>query len=1482
MAWNAAATARATGWGAAPAAAPAGGGWGKAPAAAPAQYGAAAPAAGWGAPAAAAAPAAGGWGKAAAPAAGGYGAQPGYGAAAPAAGGFGKAPAAAAGGWGAAPAAAAAPAAGGWGKAPAAAAPAAGGWGKAPAGAAAAPAPGGPFSMHVQQVNDPKGRKTHHLRSITALPSLEKRAEQHMSPEMLAWDDWRTANNYNDGSQPMAQMCGFNLQAAAAPAAGGWGKAPAAAPAAGGFGKAAAPAAGGWGAPAAAAAAPAAGGWGKQAPAAGGFGQAAAPAAGGFGKAAAPAAGGWGAPAAAAPAAGGFGKAPAAAGGFGAAPAAAGGFGAAPAAAGGFGKAPAAAGGFGAAPAAGGFGKAPAAGGFGQPAAAAGGFGAAPAAGGFGAAPAAGGFGKAPAAGGFGAPAAGGFGQQPAAGGFGQQPAAGGFGQQPAAGGFGAPAAGYGPQVAATAAQQVAALQQLPDFGDKPYGNVLLYLPNGETMTKKEPADDAKAREQRARERMADTSHAPRMKSSYTRDLNSIGGVLRADASHQHASTTNYAQKAVSVDALRSGMATAQRNAFGTVATHDDDASMVHPTPARALNISSSMLVGSPNTSATTQAPDHEAREAAEAAELERKGREAAALLRPSIKDAPYDTTPSLAELATKTQAELSSVPHFEVRRRDGKCSVTFLEPVNLIRCVIDEVLVISDKGEVKLYPDGMVRPTRGEDLNVPARVVVNGVANISENALRARCRASGWEHESYNAQRQRWVYNINREVAAVTESEADDTTTETDTRTTRSGSRRSVSTTSATTGTTTGSDELNQSPVGAASGYPPPADAWTPHHPWNENETMNATSQHSAARAVARGHPPQPSTFNFAPPADATHHRQSTVDTTTRAARSGTTALAVQQAPPNTGDDLVLGFQLAVPPQPVAASSPMRSREPSSRFDMATVSSARVVDAAHPVLVGKPASLAAPAATRPKPPRSPDIALARSFRVGWAPNGTIAMPRFGQAADIAAAAAPEVSGARVGLRSIVTKPDVVALRGLLSAVKDRSRPADAKRPVKCVVGSAQAAGISAEKIADMRAAVQAMFEAADATCSATKLSAATVWRDTARQMRDAVALLCALYGRSDADTPASTPAREQDYVRQATRKELMRWLDEAVKDAAPAKAGDAPAQLLEALLAHDTERAERIAAANDMPQLQSVLMLSGCGNVAGPQIAGFEDEVDARLVHVVRLLAGETHSVVARPTFELGSDGRTVSRTEAAATWLQVLGVFAFYACDQSASAEHIIDAFATRLGSTPQRKGELALPRYARSLDGDTLPTVRGTDVVKRAQRFDDALFSLLVAFAKKKCPAPSVLHPHASSYFATDYTTAFITLLLTRAIGIERTEGYVDAEHAVLSGFALQLEHAGMWPWAVFVLSFVEHPAARKRAVDGALERYSRRAPDAAGTVVLQAAGIGPDRIGSQYKGRRMLDGADKTLNAVNAPGLTTVAHISRALEAFARVS
>ena len=151
-----------------------------------------------------------------------------------------------------------------------------------------------------------------------------------------------------------------------------------------------------------AAAAPAFGGFGK-APAAGGFGApAAAPAAGGFG--AAPAAGGFGAP----PAAGGFGKAPAAAG-FGA-PAAA-------PAAGGFGAAPAA-GGFGAAPAAGGFGKAPVAGGFGAPAAApaAGGFGAAPA-GGFGAAaPAAGGFGKAPGfGGGFGAPAAGGFGAAPAA-----------------------------------------------------------------------------------------------------------------------------------------------------------------------------------------------------------------------------------------------------------------------------------------------------------------------------------------------------------------------------------------------------------------------------------------------------------------------------------------------------------------------------------------------------------------------------------------------------------------------------------------------------------------------------------------------------------------------------------------------------------------------------------------------------------------------------------------------------------------------------------------------------------------------------------------------------------------------------------------------------------------------------------------------------------------------------------------------------------
>ena len=265
--------------------APAAGGFGKAPAAG-----------GFGAPA----PAAGGFG---APAAGGFGAPAAGGFGAPAAGGFGKAPAA--GGFGApAPAAGGfgAPAAGGFGAAPAAGgfgAPAAGGFGKAPAaGGFGAPAPAaGGFGA-------------------PAAPG-------------------------GFGAAPAAG--GFG-----APAAGGFGKAPAAggfgapapaagfgAPAAGGFGKA--PAAGGFGAPA-----PAAGGFG--APAAGGFG---APAAGGFG--AAPAAGGFGAPAAGgfgAPAAGGFGKAPVA-GGFGA-PAPATGFGAAPAA-GGFG-APAA-GGFGAAPA---------------------------------------------------------------------------------------------------------------------------------------------------------------------------------------------------------------------------------------------------------------------------------------------------------------------------------------------------------------------------------------------------------------------------------------------------------------------------------------------------------------------------------------------------------------------------------------------------------------------------------------------------------------------------------------------------------------------------------------------------------------------------------------------------------------------------------------------------------------------------------------------------------------------------------------------------------------------------------------------------------------------------------------------------------------------------------------------------------------------------------------------------------------------------
>jgi len=126
--------------------------------------------------------------------------------------------------------------------------------------------------------------------------------------------------------------------------------------------------------------------------------------------------------------------------------------------------------------------------------------------------------------------------------------------------------------------------------------------------------------------------------------------------------------------------------------------------------------------------------------------------------------TPSLKELKSMTDSELSCVKGFRVSR-DGFGALEFLEPVDLRGVAIDHIVSFSKTPNptISLYKEGNVPPV-GKGLNRRARVVLHDIwpKNKSEERvqrygkkLRRFCGENGNTFESYNEDTGTWIFTV-------------------------------------------------------------------------------------------------------------------------------------------------------------------------------------------------------------------------------------------------------------------------------------------------------------------------------------------------------------------------------------------------------------------------------------------------------------------------------------------------------------------------------------------------------------------------------------------------------------------------------------------------------------------------------------------------------------------------------------------------------
>ncbi|CBH16989.1 nucleoporin, putative2 [Trypanosoma brucei gambiense DAL972] len=1251
----------------------------------------------------------------------------------------------------------------------------------------------------------------------------------------------------------------------------------------GGFGQTAT--AGGFGQPARGAAAggfgqPATGGFG-QATSASPFGQAAAGrgVGGGFGTAAGTV-GGFGQPAAT----GGFGQT-ATAGGFGQPAQGANTFGQGTPSAGGFGQAGrGVTGGFGQTGVTGGFGQTATTGGFGQPAqgAATGGFGQAgrgaadgfgrpaqgAAAGGFGQ-PATGGFGQATSASPFGQAAAGrgvgggfgtaagtvgGFGQPAATGGFGQTATAGGFGQPArgaAAGGFGQPATGglglaggsgfgaaagaggFGQQSTASpwgggatpAAPVDVSLLNLPEFADKPYGNVLLFAPE------KPPKKPISVGHTPSPAAPFNPISVPRYQQRIP-----VGIPAPTVSANVKLQPTPFSTSALSSVELRELLNASKVN----LGVSDDVQKIDSPKVSRVV-------------AAGEKPPSHDA-----------------AVFAPVCSKEEYILDPPLATLQGLAVRQLQEVYGFSVYRRDGKCSVHFLEPVNLVRCDIAEIVELRPSGEVKLYPCVQNPPSIGQGLNVKARVTVNGVIGTTSNDLLIRCQKEGNRFESYDVNTGTWVYVMN--VGDDGQNEYDDADREVDI-----------------VETDTQVQDGEQFPVAndIADGG------------------VRAISQLDTCAQLKRSDPPSPPFLQQQQQVPVLHQNEAvsalsfsryapfddqSLILPQRTQRVSVLRQAVHRPAADTTSgisDFELPYTLPSPKKTPLCErkGPLVVKEPYAK--------------AHgPVYVVKREDSKMYEMNASVVSRGAMASLSRSFRCGWCTGGRLVAPMFAWVRDGTESrhSVDEVLGSRVVMSTVyfahatskhyLQSCAISVLRALCRHAHrvDASSDKEGFFPL-LELGLCRDTGstsLSTEKLREVIAAVDAVrFDGASA-----------VGESTARQAKTILSLLDALYGLPDADEADKNAITERRYLTQLRRRNLNSWLKTELEymdlwtdldvDANPSQ------KLLRKLLCGKLREASSVAKALGSTELSRVVGICGEGNHFGSYVQTSDnsciDEALGIRERVVSLLSGIVEPFVSQPQYAWAEDekgGRTVAKVPLAATWKQLLGVFAFYGCTPDSSAEETIDCFLKRLRAPTSRR-ENSFPPYAERISADKLGTGRGRSFVSLGEWFPDAALSLLEGFAMGVAPAATALHPHSSSYCATDYLTPFIIIVSVRALKLQRTDTYDDAETKALLGFAAALEClSDAWFWALLPLHMIVDDKCRAVAVEQCLRRNAHRFQGGAcrtNTDYVHLAEL--LKINARLLDVEMLLEKVPADAPVNAPSIRTHSSLQEALHRFSR--
>jgi nuclear pore complex protein Nup98-Nup96 len=332
-----------------------------------------------------------------------------------------------------------------------------------------------------------------------------------------------------------------------------------------------------------------------------------------------------------------------------------------------------------------------------------------------------------------------------------------------------------------------------------------------------------------------------------------------------------------------------------------------------------------------------------------------------------------------------------------------------------------------------------------------------------------------------------------------------------------------------------------------------------------------------------------------------------------------------------------------------------------------------------------------------------------------------------------------------------------------------------------------------------------------------------------------ALFDEIDLKLPPSTPSDVSNRVAEMRRKlALSKWLEDAVAPAMDAdlvKAGDdRPAKVFALLTGNRTDRAMQSALDGSDLRLATLVSQAGSSDEFRAEVRRQLDDwtkyksnslIGYTYRKIYALLAGIPDVSQGNP--ERGADHAPDVIVNENLDWKRAFGLYLWHGCPFELGVADVLEQYTEALSSShPPSK---PLPPYLEQPDANNrweMPT-EPTDV----------LFNLIKMYADRTLALEDVVTSRDCGASPTDVRLPWhISFLLSQAL---QRRDFADREDADESGtrysatanqmtesYAAQLEEEGQWTWAAYVLLHLAYAESRRVALKALLFRHPEPTP------------------------------------------------------------